>query len=106
MLREGFACKSVEEKPSLVLTRGICKLFYNRSLADTSVPGCQVGCLDEEEREGQRVEGKRGNREYEGGRGGWMGVKGATVSEDEGGSSVVLLANQEQGSQAGLTVRL
>ena len=35
-----------------------------------------------------------------------MGVKGATVSEDEGGSSVVLLANQEQGSQAGLTVRL
>ena len=76
MLREGFACKSVEEKPSLVLTRGICKLFYNRSLADTSVPGCQVGCLDEEEGEGQRVKGatesmregegvdgrKRGNR--------------------------------------------
>ena len=87
MLREGFACKSVEEKPSLVLTRGICKLFYNRSLADTSVPGCQVGCLDEEEGEGQRV-------------------KGATEGEDEGGSSVVLLANQEQGSQAAVTVRL
>ena len=48
----------------------------------------------------------KGATEYEGGRGGWMGVKGATVSEDEGGSSVVLLANQEQGSQAGLTVRL
>ena len=104
MLREGFACKSVEEKPSLVLTRGICKLFYNRSLADTSVPGCQVGCLDEEEREGQRVKGATESMKE--GEGGWMGVKGATVSEDEGGSSVVLLANQEQGSQAGLTVRL
>ena len=53
---------------------------------------------------GGRVKGATESmREGEGGR---MGVKGATVSEDEGGSSVVLLANQEQGSQAGLTVRL